>query len=152
MKNLYAAGFLLFLLFTAFTSFCQVEPPLNQEVPARPSLFASLPDKFECNVSQLQKLFSISPTTRLDVKLNNAFRLEGILAEKFVRSSQLTSINIRLNNYDDALFNVNRIETKDGLSYTGRIVSIRHGDILVLKKENGKYYLVKEQRQFSMVE
>jgi len=152
MKNLYAAGVSCILLFTAFTSQSQVEPPINQQSADKPSLFSSLPEKFECSFTQLEKLFSISPPQRISLKLNSAFEIDGILAEKFERSSHFTSINIKLSNYADALFNLSRTEDKSGVSYTGRIVSIKHSDALVLKRENGKYFFVKEQQKFLMVE
>lgn len=152
MKKLYSAGALCFLLFTAFTSRSQVEPPLNQPIVDKPSLFSSLPEKFECNSSQLEKIFSMAPTQKISLKLNSAFEIDGTLAEKFQRSNHFTSINIRLSNYSDALFNLSRTEDKDGISYAGRIVSINYSDALVLKKENGKYYFIKQQQKFLMVE
>jgi hypothetical protein len=152
MKNLYSAVALCFLLFTAFTTNAQVEPPLNQRIPDKPSLFVSLPEKFECSSAQLEKLFTLTPPQKISVKLNSAFQMDGVMAEKFERSSHLTSINIHLSNYDDAFFNISRIQDKDGISYTGRIVSIRHNDVLLLRKENGKYFFVKGQQKFTMVE
>ena len=152
MKNLYSAGLLWLLLFTAFTSYTQVEPPLNQQIPDRPPLFTSLPEKFECNLAELEKLFTFSPPQKCLLKLNPAFELDGVLAEKFVRSDRLTSLNIRLNNYEHALFNVSRIYEKNTITYTGRIVSIKHGDLLILKKENDKYFFIKQQQKFLMVE
>jgi len=152
MKNLYTAGLLCLLAFTAFTSYSQVEPPLNQPATDRPSLFASLPERFECNTEQLEKIFSLSPSQKISLKLNSAFSIEGVLAEKFERSSHFTTINIKLTNYSDALFNVSKTEDKSGISYTGRIVSIKHGDALLLKKENGKYFFLRQKQEFLMVE
>jgi hypothetical protein len=152
MKNLYAAGLSCLLALMAFTSYSQVEPPLNQPATNKPSLFASLPEKFECSTDQLEKIFSFSPAQKISLKLNSAFSIEGILAEKFERSNHFTTINIKLSNYSDALFNLSRTEDKSGISYTGRIVSIKHSDALVLKKENGKYFFLKQQQQFLMVE
>jgi hypothetical protein len=152
MKNLYSAGLLGFLLFTAFTSQGQVEPPVNQKIPDKPSLFASLPDSFECSTYQLEKIFAGTPPQKISIRLNAIFEIDGIVAEKFERSNHLTSINIKLNNYEDALFNVSRIEDKDGISYIGRIVSIKHSDLLVLKKGNGRYFLVRQKQEFFMVE
>jgi hypothetical protein len=152
MKNLYAAGLLWFLLFTAFTSHGQDEPPLHQRLPDNPSLFTALPDKIECDRSQLESLFSISPSERILFKVNHSFQFDGVLLEKFERSSHLTSLNIRLKNYPDALFTISRIEDKDGVTYTGRIVSPKHSDLLLLKKEKDRYFFIKEQQRFLMVE
>src|SRR5256885_9840709 len=125
MKNLYAAGAICFLLFTEFTSYSQVEPPLNQQAPDKPALFTSVPDKFECSRDQLEKLFNVSPPQKISVKLNTAFQIEGVVVEKFERSSRLTSINIKLNNYGGALFNLTRTESKEGVLFICRIVHIK---------------------------
>ena len=152
MKNLYSAGLLGVLLFTAFASQSQVEPRVNQQIPDKASLFASLPDSFECNTNQLEKIFAGTPPQKISVRLNAIFEIDGVVAEKFERSNHLTTINIKLNNYADALFNVSRIEDKDGISYIGRIVSIKHSDLLVLKKENRRYFFVRQKQEFFMVE
>jgi hypothetical protein len=152
MKNLYAAGLSWFLLFAAITCYGQDEPPLHQQLPDKPSLFAALPDKIECSRSELESLFSISPSQKLSIRVNHSFQFDGVLLEKFERSSHLTSLNIRLKNYPDALFNISRIEDNDGVSYTGRIVSPKHSDVLILKKEKDRYFFIKEQQRFLLVE
>jgi hypothetical protein len=152
MKNLYTAGLSCLLAIIALRSYSQVEPPINQPAPAKPSLFSSLPEKFECNTDQLEKLFSMSPPQKVSLKLNSVFPIEGTLAEKFERSNHFTTINIRLSNYSNALFNISRFDDKSGTTYTGRIVSIQHSDALVLKKENGKYFFLRQKQEFLMVE
>jgi hypothetical protein len=152
MKNLYSAGLLWLLLFTAFASYSQVEPALNQQIPDKPFLFTSLPNKFECNLEELEKLFSVSPSQKCKMKLNAKFQIEGIMQGKFQRSDRLTSINIRLDKYENAVFNLSRIVEKNTITFTGRIVSINHGDLLLLKQENGKYFFIRQELKFSMVE
>jgi hypothetical protein len=152
MKNMYSAGLLGFLLFTAFTTQSQVEPPVNQHIPDKPSLFASLPDSFECSTYQLEKIFAVTPPQKISVRLNTLFEIDGVVAEKFERSNHFTTINVKLNNYADALFNISRIEDKEGLSYIGRIVSINHSDLLLLRKEKGKYFFIRQKQEFYMVE
>ena len=152
MKNLYAAGVLWCLLFSAFTSFAQGEPPLNQHIPEQPFLFPNLPNKFECNLEVLEKLFSHSTDQKLNIKLSDAFQLEGVMSGKFIRSKHLTSINIVLQNYKGALFNISRIAEEKGITYVGRILNINNGDVLQLIKEKDKYFFVKQERRFVMVE
>ncbi len=72
--------------------------------------------------------------------------------EKIARSNQLLSLNLRLKNYGNALFNLNRINENGNVYYSGRIVNIDHGDLLILKKEKEKYFFIKQQQRFSMVE
>ena len=74
MKNLYTAGLLFVLLFTAHLLHAQVEPPLNEPIPDKPLLFVSLPDKFECDLAELEKLFSNSVSQTFSVRLMPARR------------------------------------------------------------------------------
>ena len=152
MKNLYAAGVLWCLLFTAITSFAQGEPPLNQEIPDKPFLFSNLPHKFECSPEVLERLFSLSTDQKFNIKLSDVFQLKGVMSGKFIRNKHLTSINVSLLNYEGALFNVSRISDMNGITYTGRILNINNGDVLHLMKEKEKYFFVKTERRYFMVE
>ena len=65
----------------------------------------------------------------------------------------MTTINIRLTNYDQALFTISRISGKDEKeSFTGRIVHRNYGDVLLLVQENEKFYLRKEKQSLFLVE
>ena len=152
MKNLYAAGVLWCLLFAACTSFAQGDPPLNQQLPEKPFLFANLPNKLECNLEELEKIFSLPANQKFTIRLSETFHLEGEMSGKFIRNKHLTSINILLQNYDGALFNVSRISEAKGITYAGRIININNGDLLQLIKEKEKYFFVKQERRFVMVE
>ena len=152
MKNLYTAGVLCFLLFTAYTTIAQVEPPLHQQIPDKPFLFSSLPDKFECNLTELQTLFAGNVTSRTNMKLNADFHPQCIVSGIFKKNATLTSINMKLPEYDDALFTVSLISDQNGSRYVGRILNSKYGDVLMLEKEKGKYYFVKQQQRFMMVE
>ncbi len=153
MKNLYAAGIMWCLLLTAFTSFAQGEPPLNQQLPDKPHLFSNLPSKLACNIKEIEKIFNLSTDQECTIKLNDAFQLEGVVSKSVPRNKYLTSINIHLNNYAGAILNLSRIVDEKGtFSYTGRIISISNGDLLLLKKEEGNYFFVKQEQRFVMVE
>lgn len=152
MKNLYTAGVLCSLLFTAYTAIAQVEPPLNQQVPDKPLLFSALPDKFECNAVELEKLFFARTIQQFNWNFNSGFQPDVRVSGIFKKNEHLTSINARLVNYDNALLNISMIREKETVYFTGRIVSIRHGDILFLKKEKDKYFFIKQQLRFTMVE
>ena len=152
MKNLYTAGVLSFLLFTAYTTIAQVEPPLHQQVPDKPLLFSSLPNKFECNILQLQTLFAGNITSRTNLKLSSEFHPQAIISGLFKKTASLTSINIKLPEYDDALFTISLVNDEHGNRYVGRILNSRYGDVLLLQQEKNKYYFVKQQQRFIMVE
>ena len=152
MKNLYGAAPLCCLLFIAFASFAQGEPPLNQQPSEKPFLFSNLPDKFECNVQELQKLFVEPRPDYVSAKFHEVFYAKGLATRNVSPKSNLTSINIHLDNYKGALLNLSQIFNDKGISYTGRIVSMNHADVLLLKEEKGQYFFVKQERKFVMVE
>ena len=152
MKNLYTAGVLSFQLFTAYTTLAQVEPPLHQQFPDKPLLFSSLPDKLECNAGELQILFSEHTKVHINLKLNADFHPQCIISGIFRKNTTLTSVNIKLPEYDDALLTISEVNDENGKRYVGRIVNNKYGDMLMLQKEKNKYYFVKQQQRFTMVE
>ena len=80
-------------------------------------------------------------------------KVEGLVLAKVAITPQQLSINIRCTNYQNALLNISRITESDGsFTYIGRIVSPRHGDVLLLWQENGQYAFIKKQQLLTMVE
>ena len=152
MKNLYTAGFLAILLFTVQSLSAQTDPPLNQITAEKPRLFSSLPEKIEFSEADLRRIFNSSISEKVNFKLNNTFLTDGVIIEKVQKGKNLASINCTLPAYSNALFNVSMINTDGVIRFTGRIVSRDHGDILLLRKENDKYFFIKQQQKFTMVE
>ena len=80
-------------------------------------------------------------------------KLEGTVLAKVAVTPEQLSINIRCTNFQDALLNISRITEADGsFSYIGRIVSPRHGDVLLLWKQNGQYSFIRQKQLLTMVE
>ena len=152
MKNLYAAGFLMILLFTVQSLSAQTDPPLNQFTAEKPRLFTSLPEKVEFSEAELHRIFRSSVSDKINFKLSGSFLTDGMITEKVQKGKNITSINCLLPAFSNALFNLSMINTNGVIQFTGRIVSRDHGDILMLKKENDKYFFIKQQQKFTMVE
>ena len=151
MKKLYAFACMAVLL-CANKAISQVTPPLNQHVSDKPMLFASLPQKLECNLEEIDRLFMSEPSQKLQLQLNNQLQLEGIVAEKVQKSPEILSINFKSINYGGALFNITRVIQNGTIRYTGRIVNKENGDVLMMVKDNEKYYFTKSLQRFTMVE
>ena len=151
MKKLYACAYAITLLFF-YTTRAQVSPPLNQHVADKPLLFSSLPEKLDCNLEEVDKLFMSSPSQKLQIRLNNQLHLEGTVTEKIYKSQEVLTINFRVSNYNDALFTISRIIQNGTIRYSGRITSRDNGDVLMLVKEHEKYYFNKLSQRFVMVE
>lgn len=151
MKKLYAAAYTALLVIIACTTQAQTIPAVNQE-EERPLLFASLPEKLDCNLEEIDKLFMAEPSQKLVIRLNDKLQLDGTVMEKVRHSPEVLTINFKLTNYPNALFTVSRI-IKDGMiRYTGRIVSRDNGDVMMVVRENGKYFFTKSPRKFVMTE
>lgn len=150
MKKLYAFACMAVLL-CADKAISQVTPPLNQ-VSSKPLLFASLPQRLECNLEEIDKLFMSEPDQKLQLQLNNHLQLDGVVAEKVHRSPEVISINFKSINYGGALFNISRIIQNGTIRYTGRIINKDNGDVLMMIKDKEKYYFTKSPQQFTMVE
>jgi hypothetical protein len=128
-------------------------PPINQHPVEKPLLFQQLPEKINCPLPVLQQIFAASPDSNIYISLGTQARIEGTVIAKIAISPEQLSINIRCNNFQQALLNVSRITKADGsFSYIGRIVSLRHGDVLLLWEENGQYYFIRDKQLLTMVE
>lgn len=152
MKNLYALSCTLLLVIVACTTQAQTDPPINQTVADKPLLFTALPEKLECNLEEVDKLFMAEPADKLIIRLNDHLHLNGTVTEKVRRTPEVLTVNFKVANYPNALFTISRIIQDGVIRYTGRIISKDNGDVMVVVKENGKYYFTKKPQRFVMTE
>jgi len=150
MKTKIFLGAILFCILSV-TSLCQ--PLVPATLPDKPLLFSKLPEQFSISTIAIQKIFAGSANGFIKIPAEEHGYLEGYITEKVWKSSSVTTINIRLTNYDQALFTISRISGKDEKeSFTGRIVHRNYGDVLLLVQENEKFYLRKEKQSLFLVE
>ncbi len=151
MKFLYLWGSITCMLLSARAN--SQTAPLNQHPVEKPMLFSQLPEKITCTSASLQNIFAAALNNPLSVSLGNQLKIEGVVIAKTAVTSGQLSINIRCTNFQNALLNISRITQSDGsYSYTGRIVSLQHGDVLLLREENGQYSFVQQKQLLAMVE
>jgi hypothetical protein len=137
----------------AINANCQSSPPLNQHPTEKPALFNQLPEKISCSITSLQNIFSAVVNSNITVAVSAAMKVEGLVLAKVAITPEQLSINVRCTNYQDALLNISRITEADGsFTYIGRIVSPRHGDVLLLWQENGQYSFIRQKQLLTMVE
>jgi len=151
MKKLYALAYTAFLVIIVHNAQAQT-PTVNQSAAEKPLLFTSLPEKLECNLEEVDKLFMGEVSQKLVIRLNDRMQLDGTIAEKVRRSPEVLTINFKISNYSNAMFTVSRIIQDGMIRYTGRIISKDHGDVMVVVKENGKYYFTKTSQRLVMTE
>ena len=131
---------------------CQI-PPINQHPVEKPLLFQQLPEKIHCPLAVLEQIFSASTDSTVQINLGSQAKIEGTVIARVAVTKEQLSMNIRCNNYQRALLNISRITKADGLfSYIGRIVSLQHGDVLLLWEDNGQYYFIRDKQLLTMVE
>ncbi|MEO5685581.1 MAG: hypothetical protein ABIQ88_23240 [Chitinophagaceae bacterium] len=136
----------------AFSANCQTAP-LNQHPAEKEPLFNHLPEKISCTAVSLQNIFAAAVTNNISVLLGTQLKIDGTVIAKVAVTPDQLSINIRCSNYQNALLNLSRITQTDGsFSYIGRIVSPRHGDVLLLWEDKGQYAFIREKQLLTMVE
>ena len=148
MKNLRTLALCVTVSFYSLCSSAQTEKiPLNEPNYNKPKLFQNLPDNIPVSMDNITNLFG-SPTGRsvsLNLSDRSPFQFEGDVVSSVSKyENTIQSVVIRSTNYNGARLNISRITDENGnISYTGRIISMQHGDVYELKKVNDEYMLVK---------
>lgn len=119
----------------------------------KPMLFAGLPDQFECNFTELQKILAGAPGEQFSAQLSDQFHIEGKIIFKKQTQPGVISINARLTNYHNALFNISiRVLANNSTNIQGRIIHPTYGDVIILDREKDKYYFKKNLQRLYMTE
>ena len=133
MKNLRTiACCFSFSLFALAASAQQQDIPLNQPDLSKPELFSQAPEKVALESSQIAVLLSASVGEPVVISLPS-FRFEGTVIST-------------VSKYHGATLTLTKITEPSGnISYTGRILSMNHGDLYQLKQVNNELLLVKNK-------
>ena len=148
MKNLRTLALCVTVSFYSLCSSAQTEKiPLNEPNYNKPKLFQNLPDNIPVSMDNITNLFG-SPTGRsvsLNLSDRSPFQFEGDVVSSVSKyENTIQSVVIRSTNYNGARLTISRLTDANGnVSYTGRIISMQHGDLYELKKVNDEYMLVK---------
>jgi hypothetical protein len=131
------------------------EPPLalTEKKQSKPFLFASLPEEFEVATTELHKVFSGDVNGTIVAQLSSQLRVEGTLVDKNQHTPGSLTVNVRVHNYQNALFNLTiRFLADNSTSIQGRMIHPRYGDVLELFKKDGRYYMRKKLLRLYMSE
>jgi hypothetical protein len=152
MKNLKILGGIVLCILSLHAG-AQLRPPLNELPAMKPLLFTDLPSTFNISQLTIEKIFAGPATGNIKLAIDNGRTIEGVIVEKLQRSAAVTTVNIKLPQYQQALLTISRITGTDKrLAYTGRVVHINYGDVLILKQEAEKLYFKKEKQSLFLVE
>jgi hypothetical protein len=145
MKYLCLSGLCLSLLLLSSTFLSAQEPiPVNEPNLKKPLLFKNLPEKIKLETAFLKSL--ILGEEGKDVKMQmGKVALEGKVISSVKKYNNINSVIIRSSNFNGATLTLSSSTKPDGtVKITGRLLSIQHGDLYELQKENDQYVLVKK--------
>lgn len=122
--------------------------PLNEPNFNKAKLFGSLPENISVNINTLAgSLLSSEQGSRVTIVVSPSLTVQGTVVSTASKYEEtIKSVVVRLTNYNGAVFSFSRLVDREtgAVSFTGRIVSMAHGDLYELKNNNGQYSLVKK--------
>ncbi len=153
MKNLYVAGFFGLCCLCTTRIHAQDAITVKQHITDKPFAFQQIPERVSCNKKDLDNLLQAEKDARVRFSLDNNLSLQGVITEKIVRSKQSYSLNIKLENFPGALFNL-LVVIEDGNipRFTGRVINPQSGDVLILQRDKQDYYFQKQLQRYFMTE
>lgn len=148
MKNIRTTVLCVCITLYSLSSFAQEQKiPINEPDYNKPKLFSNLPDKIPVSVEKINEIITspVGRTSGFRLSEISDFQFDGEVvstASKYGNSIQ--SVVIRSGTYEGARLTISKITNVDGsISYTGRIISFKHGDLYELQNQNGQLILVK---------
>ena len=122
--------------------------PVNQPDLYRDRLFQRLPDNIPVSITQLTGLLAtpIGNSVNIELSDKSSLHFEGkVVSAAGKNGSRIQSIVIKSTNYVGANLTFSKTTLPDGtVSYSGRMVSFKHGDLLELKNQSGQFSFVKK--------
>lgn len=148
MKSLRTTVLCVSIALCSLGSYAQDKPaPVNEPDYNKPKLFDGLPASIRLNADDISGLFStaLGKAATLQLTDDSRFRFEGEVVSSANQPGNSTqSMVIRSTNYNGATFTISKTTAANGtVSYRGRIISFKHGDLFELQSQNGQYLLVK---------
>ncbi|MEO7983449.1 MAG: hypothetical protein ABI688_05135 [Bacteroidota bacterium] len=151
MKNLrtIAACFSIALCSIATSAQTGDKPPVNEPNYNKPKLFQGLPENIPVSMENLSTLFDsqVGRAVSLNLAGDQSFLFEGDVVSSVSKyENTMQSVVIRSTNYAGARLSVTRTTDANGkTAFTGRIISMQHGDLFELKNINDQFVLVKRK-------
>lgn len=149
MNNLKFLGLCLFCYLVCTRVSAQNKASFNSfDNTSKPTLFSQFPDRIAISAKDLEALFTgAAVSSNLSIQSTDKnFNFSGKLVPAASRyDSKIRTLIIRSSNFSGATLTLSSSTLTDGtVEYSGRIISFQHGDLLVLQREKGEYYLIKK--------
>jgi hypothetical protein len=147
MKNLRTSVVCACITLCSLSAAAQKEIPLNQPDYNKPRLFNNLPDQVPVDLNGFNSLLTSKNGNAIDVNFSTGFRFQGqVVSTSDATDTQLSSVVVRSSNYEGAVMTITKVTdpATGTISYVGRIISMKHGDLFELQNKNGQYLFVKK--------
>ncbi|MBI5856177.1 MAG: hypothetical protein HZB42_00900 [Sphingobacteriales bacterium] len=149
MKNLRAPMLCACLMLCSFFAISQTDKtPINEPDYNRPKLFNNLPERISFNPESFFSFQNKQAGSDVRVSLSDKQQIpfEGTLVSSGENiPGKAQSLVIRSTNYNGATLSLSKRVNEDGsVTYIGRLLSFKHGDLFVLQQSEGHYELVKK--------
>ena len=147
MKNFQLLGFCLTLSIICATTSAQNIVRVNEPDLNKPKLFNNLPDKIPVSLTTLQNFVGAEIGRDISLRLDGVSKTDfkGKIISSSDKYNTIHSVVIRSSNFNGATFTLSSsIRSNGTVKFTGRIMSIQHGDLYELQNQNEQYILVKK--------
>jgi hypothetical protein len=149
MKNLRTAILCASMALVSLCATAQKAIPINEPDYNKPNLFANLPGYIPVSIDAISSALNSPVGATVSITLSNELRfvIEGQVVSAVSKyENTMQSVVIRSTNFNGAVFTLTRTYAQDGSrKYTGRIVSLQHGDLYELQSRDGQFVLVKRK-------
>lgn len=141
----------LFFTVSIFTASAQL--PVKQHRDSKPLLFGDFSNRIEIPEALLHQFFALHAGDTFTISLPGNLVFQGFVLAKQTAAAGTTSMNLRVKNFKDALLNLSITTTSDNQQLIrARIIHRQYADVLVLRLENGRYYLEKLEQRLVLAE
>lgn len=151
MKNLRTAAVCLSVLLGSLCSSAQTGEtvPINEPNYNRVLLFQDKPAELPLSKELFTSLLSapVGRTVSVSLSEETGFRFEGEVVSAVSKyNNTIQSVVLRSSNFHGARLTLTKTTAADGsISYSGRLLSMQHGDLYELKTAGTELLLVKKK-------
>ncbi|MFD2921040.1 hypothetical protein ACFS6H_15045 [Terrimonas rubra] len=124
--------------------------PVNEPDANMPKLFSSLPSQIPVSINNFNAATTGRKAKDAPVQLVAGKKMPVTFNGTVVSTTSkydgaIETTIIRLTNYEGATLTLSTLTDKEGnKTYTGRIISMKHGDVYELQQVNNEYQFVKK--------
>lgn len=121
--------------------------PLNEPNYNKPRMFNTMPARIEITPEKMQQLIATPNGQNANIPFNTqGGAIDGdVISAVSKYNNAIQSVVIRCAAFDGARLTLSKVTLPDGSTkFTGRIISLSHGDLYQLVQEDAGWVLVKK--------